>query len=89
MSEALPERYRIAVVLGAGLGLRQGEIFGLSPDDVDFLRGTVEVRRQVRQVKGHKLVFGLPKGNKARTVPLPASVRDLLAAYLADHPARR
>jgi integrase len=87
VSEELPERYRIAAVLGAGLGLRQGEIFGLSPDDVDFLRGSVEVRRQVKQVKS-RLVFSLPKANKIRTVPLPSSVRDLLAAYLAKYPAR-
>ena len=45
---ALPESYRIALDLGVGLGLRQGEVFGLSPDDVDFLRGTVAVRRQVK-----------------------------------------
>ena len=82
----LPDRYRIAVVLGAGLGLRQGEVFGLSVGDVDFLRGTVEVRRQVRQVRS-RLVFGAPKANRTRTIPLPSSVRDLLAAYLAAFPA--
>ncbi|WP_447646183.1 tyrosine-type recombinase/integrase [Nocardioides zeae] len=31
MFAALPPRYRLTVTLGAGLGLRQGEIFGLSP----------------------------------------------------------
>lgn len=67
--------------------MRQGEIFGLSSDDVDFLRGTVEVRRQVRQVKS-RLVFGPPKAGRIRTIPLPSSVRDLLAAYLAAFPAR-
>lgn len=86
--EALPERYAIALVLGVGLGLRQGEVFGLSPDDVDFLRGTVEVRRQVKILESHKPVFGLPKGNKVRTVPLPSAVRELLAAYLVKYPAR-
>ena len=30
-----------------GLGLRQGEGFGLAPDDIRWLRGTVHVRRQV------------------------------------------
>ena len=35
--EALSARYRIAATLGAGLGLRQGEIFGLAVTDVDFL----------------------------------------------------
>lgn len=88
VADALPERYRIVATLAAGLGLRQGELFGLSPDDVDFLRGTVEVRRQVKLLGSNRQLFGLPKGNKTRTVPLPGSVRDLLAAHLADHPAR-
>ncbi len=86
--DALPESYRVVVTLGVGLGLRQGEVFGLSPDDVDWLRGTVEVRRQVKILDGHRPVFGLPKGGKVRTVPLPSSVRELLAAYLAARPAR-
>jgi integrase len=87
VTRALPERYGIALVLGVGLGLRQGEVFGLSTDDVDFLRGTVEIRRQVRLLASHKPVFSLPKGGKERTVPLPSSVRELLAAYLAKNPA--
>jgi len=36
MRDELPERYRLVVVLGAGLGLRQGEIFALSPDDITW-----------------------------------------------------
>jgi hypothetical protein len=35
-------------MLGAGLGLRLGEAFGLSPDDIDWLRATVQVRRRDR-----------------------------------------
>ena len=88
MAGALPRGTGSRLDLGAGLGLRQGEVFGLSPDDVDFLRGTVEVRRQVKLLAGNQLFFGLPKGNKTRTVPLPSSVRDQLAAHLAEHPAR-
>jgi integrase len=84
----LPNNYSVLVTLGVGLGLRQGEIFGLSADDVDWLRGTVEVRRQVKLLESHKPVYGLPKGGKIRTVPLPSSVRDLLAAHLAERPAR-
>lgn len=84
---AMSDRYAIVATLGAGLGLRQGEIFGLSPDDLDFLRGGVEVQRQVRVVNGTRLVFAQPKGRKVRTVPLPDSVRDELAAYLVRFPA--
>lgn len=85
---ALPDRYAVVVTLAAGLGLRQGEVFGLSPDDVDFLRGRVEVRRQVKLFSGNRQVFALPKGRKTRTVPLPDSVRDVLAEYLTRYPAR-
>lgn len=85
--DALSERYRIVATLASGLGLRQGEVFGLSPDDVDFLRGVVTVQRQVKVFGGSKLVFALPKGRKTRTVPLPRSVRDALAAYLVKYPA--
>jgi len=85
--EALPERYRVLAMVGAGLGLRQGEAFGLSPDDVDWLRGTVQVRRQVKLIGSHQ-VFGPPKYGREREVPLPESVKEWLAAYLARWPAR-
>ncbi|MBE7189877.1 site-specific integrase [Jatrophihabitans endophyticus] len=84
---ALPDRYRAVVTIGAGLGLRQGEIFGLSPDDVDFLRGTVQVRRQVKLLSNGSLIYALPKGRKTRDVPLAETVRDDLASFLAAHPA--
>ena len=87
MHAALPERYRIVVALGSGLGLRQGEIFGLSPDDVDFLRRTVEVRRQVKCFGGNRLVLAPPKGGKTRSVPLPSTVADELNLHLQRFPA--
>lgn len=86
--ESLPDRWKIVVVLGAGLGLRQGEVFGLSPDDVDFLGGMVTVRRQVKVFADNSMSFALPKGGKTRQVPLPRSVRDTLAAYLTRFPAK-
>lgn len=86
--DALPHRYRALVTLAAGLGLRQGEVFGLAVTDVDFLRGEVHVRQQVRLYPSNRLVFSLPKYESTRTVPLPASVRDDLAVYLAEFPAR-
>ncbi len=69
------------------LGLRQGEVFGLAVEDVDFLRGVVRVQRQVAIV-GSRLVFALPKGRKVREVPLPSRVADVLAAHLQAFPAR-
>ncbi|MFH8991474.1 tyrosine-type recombinase/integrase [Streptomyces sp. NPDC017940] len=84
--DAIKARYRIAVVLGLGCGLRQGEVFGLSPQDVDFARGLIRVRRQV-QLLGGRLYFALPKGGKTRTVDMPEAVARELADYFAEYPA--
>ncbi|WP_441250384.1 tyrosine-type recombinase/integrase [Kitasatospora sp. McL0602] len=82
---AVPARLRPMVDLGAGCGLRQGEIFGLAADDIDFTKGVVNVVRQVRLIR-NRPVFSLPKGGKTRSVPLPDSVAASLRAHLAVHP---
>jgi integrase len=86
VAAALPDRYRALMAVAAGLGLRQGECFGLAVEDVDFLRGVVHVRRQVRIV-GNRPVFAPPKTGKTRDVPLPESVALRLAAHLEAWPA--
>ena len=86
VAAALPDRYRAIVAVTAGLGLRQGECFGLAVDDIDFLRGVIHVRRQVRIVAS-RLVFAPPKTGKTRDVPLPESVALRLAAHLEAWPA--
>jgi integrase len=82
---ALPRRYRVAAMLAAGCGLRQGEVFGLAVDDVEFLGRTLHVARQVKIVRG-QLVFALPKGRKTRDIPLPDTVATELAAHIAAFP---
>jgi integrase len=79
--ERLPHRYRIALDLGVGCGLRQGEAFALSPDDIggDFVR----VERQILRYKS-QLYFGPPKGGKEREVPLTSA----LAKRLLSHQER-
>lgn len=86
MRMALPERYAVVVDEGAGVGLRQGEAFGLGVDDIDFLRGVVHVRRQVK-ILGSRLVFAPPKGGKSRDVPLAESASLRFAAHLEAFPA--
>ncbi|HEX6402754.1 MAG TPA: hypothetical protein VF003_06295 [Pseudonocardiaceae bacterium] len=63
----------ITVALGAGGGLRQGEMFGLSVEDIDREAMLIRVVRQVQPVE-HSLVFCLPKGGKTRDVPLSDGV---------------
>jgi integrase len=84
--EGMDARWRIAVVIGAGLGLRQGEILGLSPDDIDETSMLIHVRRQLRTVE-RTLVFALPKGNKTRTVPLSPGVLAEIREHLKDYAA--
>lgn len=82
----LPEPYRALAVVAAGAGLRQGEVFGLRVDDVDFLGRRLHVRQQVKTVRG-KLVLAPPKGGKQRTVPLADTVGYAIAERLRGWPA--
>lgn len=81
--EGHPDEFLAVPVLGAGCGLRQGEIFGLSLDAVDFLRRVVHVRQQLRLVE-IQVVLAPPKGGREREVPLP----DVVARAGAKHAQR-
>jgi integrase len=80
MARVLPARFAVLPYLGAGTGMRQGELFGLAVDEVDFRHKVVHVRRQVRLI-GDVACFAPVKNNKAHDVPLS----DALAPLLADH----
>jgi integrase len=82
---ALPPRFRALIAPAAGEGLRQGEAFGLSPEDIDRDRGVVHVRRQVKIVAA-RLVFAPPKRGKSRVVPLAESVDKALNAHAGEWP---
>ncbi len=89
LAEAVSPRFRAGVLLAAGTGLRQGEIFGLSLDRVDFLRRTITVDRQVVSVDGQRPEFGPTKTpSSVRVVPLPDSVAKILAAHLKQWPVQ-
>ncbi|WP_204290600.1 hypothetical protein [Micromonospora gifhornensis] len=65
----MPDRYRVSVDLGAGCGLWQGEIFGMSPADLDPTRPVLHVVRQVKLVRG-ALIFAPPKTGDPVSVTL-------------------
>lgn len=71
--DVISRRDRIAVVVGLGCGLRQGDVFGLSPEDIDYARGFLHVRRQIQAIHG-RLYFALPMGKRTRTVGMPSAV---------------
>jgi len=87
LTEAMPERYRALVTLAAGTGLRQGEIFGLTIDRIDFLRRQLTVDRQLITMPDRAPYLAPPKTQASvRVVPLPQVVIDAVAAHLATWP---
>ncbi|MFJ1644952.1 tyrosine-type recombinase/integrase [Streptomyces sp. NPDC088258] len=82
---ALPDRYEATVDLGAGCGMRQGEILGIDVDALDFDTDVVHVVQQLKLSRS-KPVFAPPKGGKLRDVPLPGPVADALRAHMKASP---
>lgn len=67
--DAHPEPLRLLPTIGATCGLREGELFGLAVEDIDFDEGVIHVRRQIKKL-GKEYVFALPKSDRTRIVPL-------------------
>ena len=87
IADNLPDWLKVAVPLGVGVGLRQGEASGLSVDRVDFLRRTLRVDRQLVNRYVPEPVLTPPKtASSHRTVPLAGFVVDALAEHLAAFP---
>jgi integrase len=82
----LQARYRIAVDMGVGLGLRQGEALGLGLDDLDFEKHVVNVRRQLRWDYRARPYFCLPKGQKTREVPMSPNFEKRMKEHIAQFP---
>ncbi|MFI6610663.1 tyrosine-type recombinase/integrase [Streptomyces sp. NPDC050507] len=82
---ALVERFRPLVDVGAGCGLRQGEILGLSVEELDFDNNVLHVVQQLK-LSLSQPVFAPPKGGKLRDVPLPEPVADALKAHMKLFP---
>ncbi|MGJ3559034.1 hypothetical protein ACR6C2_08720 [Streptomyces sp. INA 01156] len=57
----------------------------MSPEDIDYARGVLHVRRQVQAING-KLYFTLPKGAKTRTVDMPSAVAEELKRHAEMFP---
>lgn len=72
--------YRPIASTAAACGLRQGELFGLAQEDIDFGEMVVRVRRQVKKL-GREFVFALPKNDTERT----AQMSDGTALILKEH----
>lgn len=86
---AHPKHFQPLILTAGYVGLRWGELAGLTIDRVDLLRRTVTVDRQLIEVAG-KVSFGPPKTKSGtRTVSLPASLVDVLGEHFASSAVHR
>lgn len=75
------DRYEALYLAALGVGLRQGELLGLSWRDVDLDGGTLRVRQALQRVKGGLTLVEPKSATSHRTVALPAVVRDSLRRH--------
>lgn len=71
IADAIEDRYRVLVLLGAWSGLRWGELIGLTRSSIDLLHGTVTVSQAMVEL-GSSAYVGPPKSDAGRrTVHIP------------------
>lgn len=84
IADAIPHHLRALVITAAGTGMRQGELFGLTVDRINFLKRTITVDRQLVGTPGHTN-FGPPKTKSSnRVIPLPDSVGLEISRHLRE-----
>lgn len=84
LADAIDERYRAMVLIGAYCGLRFGEMAALRVERVDILQRRIDVAETVIDVEGRHHV-GPPKTRAGRRkVPMPSAV----AKEVEDHLGR-
>lgn len=97
ITESMPERLRLLIVLAAFVGLRQGELLELRRSDVDGVTGRINVTRKVDKdvtpgADGacHRCgrVISSPKtASGVRTVHVPPPFLPMLQTHLLQHAA--
>jgi integrase len=83
LAQAAKPPFNVLVRLAAASGLRPSELCGLRIGRLDLDKSTVEVAEALTVVKGRTEV-GPTKNSLRRTVGIPRSVCDDLAAYLSE-----
>lgn len=87
LAEALPERFRRAVLVCAlGTGLRAGELWAMREDRINFELRTLRVDQSLQEHAG-QLVTSWPKGRKTRTIRLDVETLRLLEEQIDEFPS--
>jgi integrase len=85
--DAHPDHLRLMAVLMVGCGLRVAEAMAAGLDDFDFGDQVLHVRRQLKKL-GQAHVYGLPKNDLERDVPLPEWVAAAARVHVRKYPPK-
>jgi integrase len=80
--DAHPESLRLLPTIGATAGLREGELFGLALEDIDYDEKVIRVRRQLKTL-GKYTVYALPKNDRERVVPMADWTAECIRMHVA------
>lgn len=83
--KAAEPSFQAFIALAAFAGLRLGEAAGLQVGDIDFLRRTLAVRRQVQRAGIGTVEVRAPKYGSERVVYLADGLLELLSEHVAQH----
>lgn len=82
--EQEPLKYKVIITLAIATGARRGELFGLEWQDIDFEKGTLEIRQASQYIPGRGSFTKDPKNESSkRIIAIPPSVIALLKQYKA------
>lgn len=81
LKELRDHRFYALYVLGMTMGLRRGELLGLSWSAVDLERGTLTVSANLQRVSGELRLVQPKTATSIRTLPLPALVVEALIEH--------
>ena len=85
ITAAMPQRYRLMILLAAWCGLRFGELTELRRMDVDVKNCVLRVRRGVTRVGG-QFIVGTPKSDAGtRDVAIPPHLLPVVREHLASN----
>lgn len=86
--EAVPEKYRMALLLAGWCALRSGEVRGLRRRDLDLTAGVVRVEQQAVRLGGKHVITKPKTAAGVRVVAIPVHVIPALREWLATQPVR-
>lgn len=82
LAVAMPDRYRLMILLAGYCGMRSGEVRELRRKDIHLDDGVIRIERSVAKVQG-EFVVGLPKSDAGvRDAVIPESLVPHLSAHL-------